>query len=122
MSNTSRFIRPLLIFLFPDAAEETLALYHGFIRKLAHPTVYAGLAFFAFRVFSLSSKEVFRKFWFAFSLLLVLTVASLDELNQSRLASRTGSPFDVLLDTAGGLIMLGALYFYDRRRAGKNGF
>ena len=38
MSQTSRFIRPLLEFLFPAAPEETLLIYHGYIRKAAHFT------------------------------------------------------------------------------------
>ncbi len=45
MSETSRFIRPLLIFLFPNAPEATIAVYHGLIRKSAHVTEYAILAF-----------------------------------------------------------------------------
>ena len=116
MTNTSRFIRPLLLLLFPNAPEETLLLYHGLIRKLAHPAVYAVLAFFAHRAFYFSAQKPLRGFWFALSLLLVFAVASLDELNQSFLASRTGSFFDVLLDTTGGLFMLAALYLYRRNQ------
>jgi VanZ family protein len=117
MSNTSRFIRPLLMFLFPDASEETLTFYHGLIRKLAHPTVYAVLAFFAARAFRFSPRPLLQKYWFAVSLGLVISVAALDELNQSFLASRTGSAFDVGLDTLGGLSMLTVLFFLIRRSA-----
>jgi len=117
MSNTSRFIRPLLMFLFPDASEETLTFYHGLIRKLAHPTVYAVLAFFAARAFRFSPRPLLRKYWFPVSLGLVISVAALDELNQSFLASRTVSAFDVGLDTLGGLSMLTVLFFLIRRSA-----
>lgn len=117
MSNTSRFIRPLLMFLFPDASEETLTFYHGLIRKLAHPTVYAVLAFFAARAFRFSPRPLLQKYWFAVSLGLVISVAALDELNQSFLASRTGSAFDIGLDTLGGLSMLTVLFFLIRRSA-----
>lgn len=114
MSNTSRFIGPLLKFLFPDASAEVLLSYHNFIRKFAHFAVYAVLAFFAFRAFSLSPRKLLNRFWFPISLLLVFTVASLDEFNQSFLASRTGSFRDVLLDTFGGLVMLTILFFIRR--------
>ena len=116
MSNTSRFIRPLLEFFFPGASEETLIIYHGYIRKLAHLTEYAILAFWAFWAFSNSNLKNLRRFWFVFALLLVLLVASIDETNQSYLTSRTGSIYDVLLDVSGGLIMLIFLILYRFRR------
>jgi len=116
MSNTSRFIRPLLEFLFPGASEETLILYHGFIRKLAHLTEYAGLAFWAFWAFSNSNLKNLRRLWFVFAFLLVLLIALIDETNQSRLTSRTGSIYDVLLDILGGLIMLISLILYRFRK------
>jgi len=116
MSNTSRFIRPLLEFLFPSASEETLILYHGYIRKLAHLTEYAGLAFWAFWAFSNSNLKNLRRLWFVFAFLLVLLIASIDEINQSYLTSRTGSLYDVLLDAAGGLIMLIFLTLYRVRK------
>lgn len=106
MSNTSRFIRPLLLFLFPTAPEEILLIYHGYIRKAAHLTEYAILAFFAARAFSNSKQKILHKFWFPLSLALVVLISSLDEINQSYLSSRTGSIYDVILDTCGGLSML----------------
>ena len=116
MSNTSRFIRPLLEFLFPSAAEETLILYHGYIRKLAHLTEYAGLAFWAFWAFSNSNLKNLRRLWFVFAFLLVILIASIDEINQSYLTSRTGSIYDVLLDATGGLIMLIFIILYRFRK------
>jgi VanZ family protein len=112
MSNTSRFIRPILVFLFPNAPEETLLIYHVYVRKFAHFAEYAVLAFFASRAFSLSSKNSLRKYWFPASFLLVFFIASLDEINQSFLATRTGSFWDVLLDISGGLTILLILYFF----------
>ena len=115
MSQTSIFIRPILLFLFPSAPEETLVIYHGYIRKFAHFTEYAALAFFAFRAFSSSSNRFLQKYRFFVSLILVFSIASLDEFNQSFLTSRTSSFWDVLLDTAGGLTVLVILYFWNRR-------
>ncbi len=110
MSETSRFIRPLLHFLFPNTPEEILTVYHGCIRKLAHLTEYAVLAFLAARAFSKSSKNPLRNYWFVFAFFVVLVVACADESNQSFNPSRTGSPYDVLLDCTGGAWMI--LIFY----------
>ncbi len=106
MQNTSRFIRPLLVFLFPNAPEETLNIYHGYVRKLAHLTEYAILAFWASRAFSTSSVRFLQKFRFVFALALVISVASIDEYNQSFNSLRTGSIYDVLLDISGGTLMI----------------
>lgn len=106
MSNTSRFIRPVLMFLFPDAPEETLIIYHGYIRKFAHFAEYAALAFWASRAFWNSSKEFLHKYWYIVAFILVLSIASIDEYNQSFNTARTGSIYDVLLDCFGGLIAI----------------
>lgn len=110
MAETSRFIRPLLEFLFPNTPEETLLAYHGYIRKFAHFFEYAVLAFLSVRAFSNSSKYFIRNFRFFFSLVLVVLIASIDEFNQSFEISRTGSAWDVLLDASGGIVMLTALW------------
>lgn len=106
MSNTSRIIRPLLEFLFPNSPEEILTVYHGYIRKLAHVTVYAILAFWAARAFLHSRQKILCRFWFLGAFVLVALVASIDETNQSYNASRTGSVYDVLLDISGGAAMI----------------
>lgn len=113
MSETSRLIRPLLNFLFPGAAEETLIAYHNFIRKSAHFGVYFVLAFFAARAFAGSFNATLKKYWFFFSLMLVISVAVTDETNQSFNNARTGSVYDVALDAFGGASAL-ALYFLYR--------
>ena len=110
MSNTSRFVRPLLEFLFPNAPGEILLVYHSYIRKLTHVAEYAILAFWAARAFISSKQNFLRRFWFVGSFILVFAVASIDETNQSFLNSRTGSIYDVLIDVSGGTAMI--LIFY----------
>lgn len=117
MTQTSRFIRPLLEFLLPSASPETLDLYHGYIRKLAHPSVYAVLAFWSWRAFRGSAAGFFQRNVYIASFSLALLIASADELNQSFLSSRTGTPWDVALDAAGASIALGVLCLFDRRKA-----
>jgi len=116
MSNTSRFVRPLLDFLFPNAPEELLIVYHGYIRKLAHVTEYAILSFWACRAVSKSSQNFLRRLWFVCAFVLVFIVASIDETNQSFLNSRTGSIYDVLLDISGGLAMILVFYWWAKYR------
>jgi VanZ family protein len=110
MSNTSLIIRPILIFLFPNAPEEIINLYHNFIRKTAHFTEYAGLAFFAARAFSTSSVKSLQRYWFVFAFISVFLIASIDETNQSFNPTRTGSIYDVLLDCSSGLTMIVIFY------------
>lgn len=113
MSNTSRFIRPILEFLFPNASESTLVIYHAYIRKFAHFAEYAGLAFFASRAFWDSSQRFLQKCWYLAALFLVLLIASMDELNQSFDPTRTGSIYDVMIDAFGGSVMILVLLIFN---------
>jgi len=116
--NTSRIIRPLLLWLFPGISEERLALAHFLIRKAAHFTEYAILALLSARAFSISSKEVLRRHWFFISLAIVILYALTDEYHQSFVPSRTSSIYDSLIDMSGGLTML-CLYALWRWRKAK---
>ena len=115
MSNTSRIIRPLLHFLFPSAAEETITNYHAVIRKLAHLTEYSILAFWTCRAFWSSAKIFLQRYWYVFSFFSVVLVASIDEYNQSFDSLRTGTIYDVFLDALGGAVMIGFLMIYKYR-------
>ena len=116
-SQTSRIIGPLLQFFFPDMAEETRQLIHGYVRKTAHFTEYAVLAFLALRACTLSASVFLQKWRYVLPLLLVVVIASIDELNQSFEASRTSSIWDVLLDISGGIAMLLFLWLIKRPRS-----
>jgi VanZ family protein len=104
MNETSRFVRPLLEFLFPAAAPETLTYVHGMIRKSAHFVEYGILGIFAARAFGTIFSRPFPQF--AFALILAAVVASVDEYQQSFNPERTSSPFDVLLDISGAIFAL----------------
>ncbi len=104
--NTSRIIRPLLLWLFPNIAETQIATVHVITRKAAHFFEYAVLAFLARRAFVSSSRTFIQQHWFVLSLLIVVAVSLLDELHQSFIPSRTGSAYDSALDVAGGLTAL----------------
>ncbi len=113
--HTSRVIRPLLLWLFPNITEESLKLTHLLARKAAHITEYAVLGWLAARAFTGSSREFLRKKWWIAGLLLVVLHALLDEYHQSFVPSRTGSFYDSGIDIAGGLIgLIGFAYFRSR--------
>ena len=114
-SHTSMFVRPILDFLFPNAPEEMLQLYHAYVRKAAHFTEYAILAFLAVWALGRSASGIMRTL--AVGLLIVVLVAALDEYNQSFSLSRTGSYVDVLLDISGGFTMLAILWMWNLLRS-----
>ena len=115
-SETSRFITPILELLFPDASENTLALYHSYVRKLAHFLEYGALAFFTVRVFWESKVASLKARWAIISIVVVAVVGGLDELIQSFNPTRTGSISDVLLDCIGGVVVVSVLATYKRVR------
>ncbi len=114
-SNTSRFVRPFLYWLMPGADEARIVFLHGAIRKAAHFSEYALMALLAARSFSTSSKAWLRQHWFWWAALLVVAYALFDEYHQSFVPTRTGSIYDSMIDTAGGLTLL-VLYRWRRNR------
>ncbi|MDQ3665172.1 MAG: VanZ family protein [Acidobacteriota bacterium] len=116
--NTSRVVRPLLLWLFPNITEETIRLAHFLVRKAAHIAEYAVLGWLAARAFSGSSREFLRQKWFLAGLLLIVPYALLDEYHQSFVPSRTGSLYDSGIDVIGGLIGLVGFAYFRRRVTG----
>jgi len=112
-SNTSRYIGPLVFWLFPDTSQETLNTIHFVVRKLAHFSEYALLGLLAARAFRTSPNPSIRRYWFWISAALIVIYALLDEYHQSFVPTRTASFVDSLIDISGGLT---ALIILSRRR------
>jgi VanZ family protein len=85
------------------------------IRKVAHFTEYAILAFFARRAFITSSHAIFQRRWFRLGLVLIVICALLDEFHQGFVRSRTASIYDSAIDVAGGLTVLLICKLYNKR-------
>jgi VanZ family protein len=119
-SNTSRILRPFLLWLFPDISESSLALAHFSVRKAAHFTEYALLALLAARAFRTSSRAALARRWWLASFLLVAAVALVDEYHQSFVPTRTGTVYDSLLDMAGGATALACAAIWLARREGRS--
>ena len=114
MSRTSLFVRPLLEFFFPAADEATLQIYHGYVRKAAHLTEYAVLGGLAIRAFRMTIRA--SAYTYLVAILIVATVAVLDETGQSLRPSRTGSVIDVFIDVAGGATLICLVWLIARLR------
>ena len=115
--NTSRIVRPLLLWLFPGISEERILLAHFITRKAAHFTEYAILALLAARAFGSSSRPLLRRGWLVAALALVVLYALSDEYHQSFVPSRTGSVYDSLIDMSGGMTALLLASLWRRRKA-----
>ena len=105
-ANTSRIIGPVVLWLFPNTSPETLAVIHFVVRKIAHFTEYAILAYLAARAFRTSPRPALASRWFLAAFVLIAIYALLDEYHQSYVPSRTASIYDSLIDMSGGLVML----------------
>ncbi len=119
--HTSRFIGPFLRWLIPDISLETIAAVQFAVRKAAHVTEYGILAFLVSRALHAGS-GVFLWRNGVIALGVAAGYAALDEYHQSFVASRTGSPRDVLIDAAGAA--LGILIYrwaWHRRGRGARG-
>lgn len=115
---TSRFLGPILRWLFPGIHESTVGTVQFVIRKGWHVTEYALLALLvdrALRRQPAAPGSPLRRAVFAF--LLVSSYACLDEFHQSFHPSRQGSPVDVLIDSAGALAGLAAIHLQALRSA-----
>ena len=117
-ANTSRFIGRFLHWLLPDASPQTLAHLHLLIRKGAHVGEYGLLALLTLGGLRASFRASLPRLA-AGALAWVALVAACDEARQALVHARTGTPWDVALDTAGGLLALALAIAYTRgMRAG----
>jgi VanZ family protein len=115
--HTSRFIGPLIRWLKPDISSDNFEGAQFALRKLAHVIEYAILAMLILR--ALRQTVPNAGFFTPKEVLLVLTLITLyaitDEIHQSFVSTRIGTPVDVLIDTVGGAIGLMVVYCCRRR-------
>ncbi|HXY06506.1 MAG TPA: VanZ family protein [Terriglobales bacterium] len=118
-ANTSRFLYPILHYLFGIEDASFQALHH-YLRKTGHFVGYFILSFLLFRswrvTLPLSSRWAMR--WAAIAFLMSGLVASMDEWHQTFLPSRTGTIHDVILDSIGALIAQILILLWLRSRNG----
>ena len=113
--HTSQIIGPFLLWLKPDISPEGIRAVQFAVRKAAHVTEYAILAALLVRAFHGGARTV-RWTHVTGAVSIASTYAALDELHQSFVASRTGSPADVLIDAAGAALGACAFWWVITRR------
>ena len=109
--HTSRFIVPLLNFLFPQLSPHDVDLIHGLIRRAGHVTEYFILGVLLFRAFRSDSPYPWRPRWTLYAIIAVVVYAMSDEFHQSFVGSRSASLIDVSIDSAGGVLSQVAVTF-----------
>jgi VanZ family protein len=112
--STNSYIDPVLRYFFGELSLATFRFAHTIIRKSAHFLEYAVLGILLCRALT---EPGTRPSWRTIvrAILYCAVYASLDELHQTFVPRRTGSPYDSMLDAAGASV--GALLFRARRRS-----
>lgn len=116
-NHSSRLIGPLLHWLFPGMPEASGRAIIFVVRKIAHLTEYALLGVLlwrALRPVRLGERPEWS--WRVARLVLMIAAvyAASDEIHQSFVPTRQGSPIDVLIDTTGaavGLLLVRAICY-----------
>ncbi len=113
-SQTSRFLRPLLEWIYPDLSAYQLYKILLSIRKSAHVIEYALLGFLTLHAILLGKRPSLIVSA-GLALAFIISFSTADETRQGFSKARTGSAFDVLLDSAGGASAIGLLIFLQLR-------
>ncbi|HZE12202.1 MAG TPA: VanZ family protein [Chthoniobacterales bacterium] len=111
--HTSRFIGPFLRWFAPHVSDATIASIQLVVRKCGHLCEYAILAGLLYRALRPGIQRA------AIGAFVVAAIyAAVDEFHQSFVASRTGTPWDVLIDCVGAIAGL-VFYGLARKRNGE---
>ena len=111
--HSSRLIAPLLYWLFPHLAADTVDRVVFLARKCAHLAEYSVFALLLWRAFRRPQRNNPRPWnWreVGWVLLIVASYAATDEFHQIFVPTRTPAAHDVVIDTLGGVAGLFALW------------
>ena len=117
--NTRSIVDAVVHIIAPGVTGRSLTRLHFYTRKTAHFVEYAILALLLFRAFKAGGPPRWRIAWAAYSMIVVVSWALLDELHQSFTRHRGASIWDSLIDSCGGLAALtlvAAINFLRKRR------
>ena len=118
--NTSRFVRPILLWLFPHISDQAIDQVHFVVRKTAHFVEYSILVMLLWRLVHLDPAwEACRSRQYLIALLLAAFYASSDEFHQKFVPGREAAVRDVLIDTCGAGFGLAAVWAARRLRPKK---
>ncbi len=113
--HTGAMLRPLLEAIAGPIGDDRWETIHHVLRKTGHFLGYGTLGLTWLRAWLLTwlmplrlrSTDVWRRWALQMAICCTAVVASLDELHQTHIPSRTGLATDVLLDTFGALVLCG---------------
>jgi VanZ family protein len=114
---TGAMLYKLVVSIFGPVNLEEFFIVHHYLRKTGHVIGYGILSLLLLRGFRATfgaGREMFFR-TASLSWLGTLFVATMDEWHQSYIPSRTGTPWDVLLDSIAGLAFLLLAYWRLRR-------
>ena len=118
--NTGSMLYAILTRLFGHIDFYKFLVFHHYLRKTGHVVGYGMLGLLLLRGWraTLGRDHALLLRTALLSWLGTVFVAAMDEWHQSYIPSRTGSVWDVALDTVAGLAFLVAAYFWLRRPDG----
>jgi VanZ family protein len=113
---TSRIIGPILRWFNPDVSDEAIRAVQAVVRKSAHVMVYAVLAALTWIARRTSRGVKLAASHWSWPEMCGIVVfcaayAITDELHQSFVQSRQGSPWDVGFDSLGAIVALTSIFF-----------
>ena len=114
--NTGSVLEAVLTAIFGPVQPHTFDLIHAFIRKSAHFTEYGILGLLWFRAWR-GARSGHQWSWAFAAIGIALATAITDEVHQSFVPSRTGSPRDVLLDLVGAVTLQVVLWAMTKSRS-----
>jgi VanZ family protein len=118
--NTSRIVRPILVWLFPHISDHAIDQVHFVVRKTAHFVEYSILGLLLWRLVRLDPAwESCRSWQYWTALLLAALYAASDEYHQKFVPGRNAAVSDVLLDTCGAGVGLALVWAARRLRRKK---
>ena len=112
--HTSSFFYPMFHWIIPSMTDLQFEPIHHLIRKTAHFTEYFVFCVLLFRG-ARGSRTGWRWTWALAALSIAAGYSALDEVHQAFVASRTASPWDSLLDSAGAFASSVVLFLCYRR-------
>jgi VanZ family protein len=113
--HTGWVFEPILRWLIPTITGDSIATIHYLIRKSAHFTEYFIFCLLLFRGVR-GDRKGWRWTWGLGALSCAAGYSVLDEIHQAFVASRTASPYDSLLDSAGAFLAFAVLLLWFRSR------
>ena len=116
--NTGSILYTLLTRLFGNIDFYKFLVFHHYLRKTGHVVGYGMLSLLLLRGWRATFDYTLLLLAALLSWLGTACVAALDEWHQSYIPSRTGTVWDVALDSVAGVVFLVVAYFWLRRSDG----